>query len=61
MDHSARAGLFGSAFAVGRSYQPNLLTRGSVDQAIITGTTAAAAYGVLSAGSSALTAVARAA
>ena len=58
MDHSARAGLFGSAFAVGRSYQPNLLTRGSVDQAIVTGTTAAAAYGVLSAGSSALTAVA---
>ena len=58
MDHSARAGLFGSAFAVGRSYQPNLLTRGSVDQAIVTGTTAAAAYGVLSAGSSALTAAA---
>lgn len=58
MDHSARAGLFGSAFAVGRSYQPNLLTRGSVDQAIVTGTTAAAAYGVLSAGSSALTTVA---
>ena len=58
MDHSSRAGLFGSAFAVGRSYQPNLLTRGSVDQAIVTGTTAAAAYGVLSAGSSALTAVA---
>jgi uncharacterized membrane protein len=58
MDYSARAGLFGSAFAVGRSYQPNLLTRGSVDQAIITGTTAAAAYGVLSAGSSALSAVA---
>ncbi len=58
MDYSARAGLFGSAFAVGRSYQPNLLTRGSVDQAIVTGTTAAAAYGVLSAGSSVLTAVA---
>lgn len=28
MDHAARAGLFGTAFAVGRSYQPNLLTRG---------------------------------
>ncbi|MSW44042.1 MAG: hypothetical protein F2836_04630, partial [Actinobacteria bacterium] len=58
MDYSSRAGLFGSAFAVGRSYQPNLLTRGSVDQSIVTGTTAAAAYGVMSAGSSALSAIA---
>ncbi|MSV52013.1 MAG: hypothetical protein F2892_07030, partial [Actinobacteria bacterium] len=54
MDYSSRAGLFGAAFAVGRSYQPNLLTRGSVDQSIVTGTTAAAAYGVMSAGSSVL-------
>jgi uncharacterized membrane protein len=58
MDHSSRAGLFGAAFAVGRSYQPNLLTRGSVDQSIVTGTTAAAAYGVMSAGSSVLSAIA---
>ena len=58
MDHAARAGLFGTAFAVGRSYQPNLLTRGSTDQAVITGTTAAMAYGVISAGSATISAIA---
>ncbi|MSO27647.1 MAG: hypothetical protein EXQ60_06250, partial [Candidatus Nanopelagicales bacterium] len=58
MDHAARAGLFGTAYAVGRSYQPNLLTRGSTDQAVITGTTAAMAYGVISAGSATISAIA---
>ncbi len=58
MDHAARAGLLGTAYAVGRSYQPNLLTRGSTDQAVITGTTAAMAYGVISAGSATISAIA---
>ena len=52
MDHSASAGLVGAAFAAARSYQPNLLTRASRDQAIITGVTSAAAYGIFSAGDS---------
>jgi uncharacterized membrane protein len=34
---------------LGRSFQPNLLTRGSRDQAIISGTTTAFAYGLFSA------------
>lgn len=46
MDHPARTGLIGAAFAVGRSFQPNLLTRNTVDQAIITGASSASAYGV---------------
>ena len=58
MDHSARAGLLGAAFAIGRSFQPNLLTRGTIDQSIVTGTTAGTAYGVISAGTSTLTALA---
>ena len=58
MDHAARTGMIGAAFALGRSFQPNLLTRGSRDQAIITGTTAAGAYGVFSAGDAVLAAVA---
>ena len=58
MDHSASAGLVGAAFAAARSYQPNLLTRASRDQAIITGVTSAAAYGIFSAGDSVLEAVA---
>lgn len=58
MDHSASTGLVGAAFAAARSYQPNLLTRASRDQAIITGVTSAAAYGLFSAGDSVLEAVA---
>ena len=58
MDHAAGTGIVGAAFAVARSYQPNLLTRASRDQAIITGVTSAGAYGVFSAGDSILGAVA---
>lgn len=58
MDHAAGTGIIGAAFAVARSYQPNLLTRASRDQAIITGVTSAGAYGVFSAGDSLLGAIA---
>lgn len=58
MDHPARTGLIGAAFAIGRSFQPNLLTRGSVDQAIITGATSAGAYGLFATGDSVISAVA---
>ena len=58
MDHAAGTGIIGAAFAVARSYQPNLLTRASRDQAIITGVTSAGAYGVFSAGDSILGAIA---
>jgi len=58
MDHSAGAGLIGAAFAIARSFQPNLLTRGSTDQAVITGVTAASAYGVFSAGDAIINAAA---
>jgi uncharacterized membrane protein len=58
MDHSASTGLVGAAFAAARSYQPNLLTRASRDQAIITGVTSASAYGLFSAGDAVLEAVA---
>ena len=50
MDHPARTGLIGAALALGRSFQPNLLTRGTRDQAIISGATAALAYELFSAG-----------
>lgn len=58
MDHAASTGLIGAAFAAARSYQPNLLTRASRDQAIITGVTSAGAYGIFSAGDSVLGAIA---
>jgi len=45
LDISARAGLLLGAYATGMSYQPNLLSRGTRDQAIITGVAAASAYG----------------
>ncbi len=48
MDHPARTGLIGAGIALGRSFQPNLLTRGTTDQAIISGATTAFAYGVFS-------------
>jgi uncharacterized membrane protein len=58
MDHPARTGLIGAAAAVGRSFQPNLLTRGTVHQAIITGATSAGGYGLFSTGDSVIHAVA---
>ena len=58
MDHASGTGLVGAAFAVARSYQPNLLTRASRDQAIITGVSSAAAYGLFSAGDGVLSAIA---
>lgn len=45
LDVSARAGVVLAAAAAGASTQPNLLTRGTPDQALITGVAAAAAYG----------------
>lgn len=45
LDVSARAGVLLGAAAVGASYQPNLLSRGTRDQAIISGAAAAAGYG----------------
>lgn len=58
MDRSASAGIIGAAIAIGRSFQPNLLTRGSTDQAIITGTSSGIAYQVYSAADAVLTSVA---
>ncbi len=54
VDTSARAGLFLGAMAIGASFQPNLLTRGTRDQAIISGLSTATAYGVAAVGSSLL-------
>lgn len=48
LDHPARTGLIGAGIALGRSFQPNLLTRGTRDQAIISGATTAFAYGIFS-------------
>ncbi|MFZ0322624.1 MAG: alpha/beta-hydrolase family protein [Actinomycetes bacterium] len=45
VDISARAGLLLGAFSTGLSYQPNLLSRGTRDQAMITGVAAASAFG----------------
>ena len=44
LDPSARAGLLLAAVGVGLSYQPNLLTRRSIDQGIITGVAGLAGY-----------------
>lgn len=44
-DLSARAGILAGAFAIGASFQPNLLTRGSRDQALISAVSAAVGYG----------------
>lgn len=59
LDHSARAGLLLGAVMGGRSYQPNLLTRNTVDQAVITGVATASGYGVGVAAHSMLASVAR--
>lgn len=48
MDHPARTGLIGAGLVLGRTFQPNLLTRGSTDQAVISGASAAFAYGIFS-------------
>ncbi len=45
LDVSAKAGVLLGAHASGTSYQPNLLSRASRDQAIIAGVSAATAYG----------------
>lgn len=58
MDHPARTGLIGAAFSVGRSFQPNLLTRNTVDQAIITGASSAGAYGIYASADSLINSIA---
>ena len=50
MDHPARTGLIGAGLALGRTFQPNLLTRGTTDQAVISGVSTAFAYGLYSTG-----------
>lgn len=45
LDVSARAGLLLGAFWTGSSYQPNLLSRGTRDQALISAVAAATAFG----------------
>jgi uncharacterized membrane protein len=45
MDVSARAGTLLGAYATGTSFQPNLLSRGTRDQALISGVAAATALG----------------
>jgi uncharacterized membrane protein len=58
MDRSSAAGLIGAAAFAARSFMPNLLTRRTADQAVITGITSATAYGVFSAGDAILDAAA---
>jgi uncharacterized membrane protein len=58
MDHGATAGLIGAGVALGQTFQPNLLTRGTRDQAIISGATTASAYGIFSASDAIVTAIA---
>lgn len=45
LDVSSRAGVLLAAYAAGSSTQPNLLTRGTPDQALITGISAVVSYG----------------
>jgi len=45
LDSSARAGLLLASYLAGASQQPGLLTRGTTDQAIISGVSAATGYG----------------
>ena len=45
LDLSAQAGILLGAFATGRSFQPNLLSRATKDQAILSGVAAATGYG----------------
>ena len=46
LDVSARAGVLLGAHASGTSYQPNLLSRASRDQALIAGVSASTTFGV---------------
>lgn len=45
LDRSAQAGILLGAFMTGRSFQPNLLSRGTRDQAILSGVAGATGYG----------------
>ena len=45
LDLSGQAGVLLGAFMTGRSFQPNLLSRGTKDQAILSGIAAATGYG----------------
>ncbi len=45
LDLSAHAGILLGAFMTGRSFQPNLLSRATKDQAILSGVAAATGYG----------------
>lgn len=58
LDSSSRAGIFLSAMALGSSFQPNLLTRGTRDQAIISGLSSVTGYGAATAAHSLLLSVA---
>ena len=58
MDHGATTGLIGAGIALGQTFQPNLLTRGTRDQAIISGATTSSAYGIFSAGDSIISSIA---
>ena len=59
LDLSAQAGVLLGAFMTGRSFQPNLLSRATRDQAILSGVAAATGYGWGTSGHSLLRAVAR--
>jgi uncharacterized membrane protein len=59
LDLSAQAGILLGAFMTGRSFQPNLLTRSTRDQAILSGVAAASGYGWGTSAHSFLRAVAR--
>jgi uncharacterized membrane protein len=58
MDHGATTGLIGAGIALGQTFQPNLLTRATRDQAIISGATTSTAYGIFSSADSIITSVA---
>jgi len=59
LDLSAQAGILLGAFMTGRSFQPNLLSRATKDQAILTGVAAATGYGWGTSAHSFLRAIAR--
>lgn len=59
LDLSAEAGILLGAFMTGRSFQPGLLSRGTRDQAILSGVAASVGYGWGTSGHSVLRAVAR--
>ena len=59
LDLSAHAGILLGAFMTGRSFQPNLLSRATKDQAILSGVAAATGYGWGTSAHSLLRSVAR--